>query len=136
MIDISAVLTADEPFELQLVHPVTREPIDVTISIVGMDSAVYRKVAHAQRARRIKNIKPGSRNLPVSMDELEADAIEILAECTTGWKNLAFNGSELPFSKENAVMVYSSPKTGWVREQVDEAISDRANFSKESSKDS
>ena len=134
MTDISEVVKGDAPFEFALVHPVTKEELDVKITVVGMDSEVYRKTSHHQRSRRLKSIRPNGKSSGINMEELEADGIELLAACTTGWKNMSYRGSELPFSKENAVMVYK--EQAWVREQVDEAIGDRANFSGESSKGS
>ena len=73
--------------------------------------------------------KGGFRNTtPVPIEEIEQDGIDLLAACTTGWIGIIIEDKEIPFSTDNAVMVYE--RFPWIKEQVDTAIGDRANFIK------
>ena len=132
-VDLAAIDTvkgSNEGFDVRIFHPGTNEDLDITISVLGKDSDAFQKVSRAQNKKRMAKMqKGGFRNVsPVPIEEIEQDGIALLAACTTGWTGVIIEGKEIPFSTDNAVMVYE--RFPWIKEQVDTAIGDRANFIK------
>ena len=127
-LDLAAA--ADKGFELELLHPVTKAPLNTFISLVGKDSAVFRDHVRRTANDRLRKQAMGQRRgkeveVP-TIEKIEADAIELLAACTTGWRNLEYKGVALQFSAVNAKVIYTD--LSWIRDQVDEAIGDIENF--------
>lgn len=91
------------------------------VTVYGKDSKKYISAKH--RYKNL-NIKAGAL-LPTS-EETERRALELLIELTDTWIELKLNGEPLECNEENKRMVYT--KYRWVREQVDLAIHERANF--------
>ena len=118
--DLLQLLPSDY-FELTLKHPVTGDELDATIKVYGKDSSVFQNAikqrAKAQIARKSKDI---------DLDANDKDSIELLADCTQGWSGIAEGSKELVFSRDAAIALYTKYK--WIREQIDIAIGDRANF--------
>lgn len=129
-------------FKLVLSHPGTGDPTDVFITVLGRDSAEYRKLSAEQQRRRLnKMVKSGRARLEQTDDDLDKDTVALLAACTKGWGTtaevlpegaradvLTYHGEELACTRENAVRVYTEQL--WIREQVEAAVLDRANFLK------
>jgi hypothetical protein len=120
----------DRGFELELVNPITKEPLGSFITVVGKDSTAFtehtRRVSNATLRRQFERQRKGKDGEPVTIEKIEAEAIDLLVACTTGWRNISYNKEPLPFSEENARKLYTEQK--WVRAQVDEAIGDLENF--------
>ena len=130
-VDLAAIDTvkgSNEGFDVQIYHPGTNEDLEISISVLGKDSNAFQKVSRAQNKKRMTKMqKGGFRNVAtVPIEEIEQDGIDLLAACTTGWTGIMIDGKEIAFSKDNAVMIYE--RFPWVKEQVDTAIGDRANF--------
>jgi len=136
---------ANEGFEVELYNPSTNEDLGIKINLLGKDSDEFQRVSRAQSKKRLARLTKGGfrSNATPPIEEIEQDNIELLASCTRGWRTLAkkdkegkvvepekttltVSGNELAFSKENAVDIYT--RFPWIREQVDTAIGDRANF--------
>lgn len=96
-----------------------------TITVCGADSDRYRKAQRRLTNRRLAQSQ-GKRNAKLSAEELEEDAIWMLAECTTGWFGLVLDGQPLDCTVDNAAMVYT--RFPWIKEQVDTFIAERENF--------
>ena len=133
VIDLSAIDTvkgSNEGFDVRIYHPGTNEDLDITISVLGKDSDLFQKVSRAQNKKRMAKMqKGGFRNTTsIPLEEIESDGVDLLASCTTGWAAVVIDSKEIDFSKDNAVMVYE--RFPWIKEQVDTAIGDRANFIK------
>jgi len=132
-VDLAAIDTvkgSNEGFNVRIYHPGTNEDLDISIIVLGKDSDTFQKISRAQNKKRVAKMqKGGFRNTtPVPIEEIEQDGIDLLAACTTGWTGVIIEGKEIPFSTDNAVMVYE--RFPWIKEQVDTAIGDRANFIK------
>jgi hypothetical protein len=132
-IDLSSldiIAAADKGFELELLHPATKAPLGVFVSLVGKDSTVFREHIRRNGNDRLrKQALQQRRGKDVDVptyEKIEAEAIELLAVCTTGWRNVEYRGVTLPFSQVNAAVIYRD--LPWIREQVDEAIGDIENF--------
>lgn len=133
----SLAIEADKPSRMIIIHPSTREPLgeedDIAyIDLYSLDSDVARKYNRAMNTRRLQQRKI-RRPTP---EEFEENAVDLLVALTAGWKLKDLEGVDLaiPFSSEDAKELYSNTATTWIREQVDEFISDRSNFMKPSSR--
>lgn len=125
--DLNEIKIAEKSEEgeiLTILHPVTYEETDIKIKLSGTDSARYRNKIK-QIAEREKGKK---KNNGIDIDAIDKRGSEILASCTLDWKGIQRGGVDVPFTYENAVELYSDPNLRWLREQVDEFMSNRANF--------
>ncbi len=132
-------IQVERPVRMPLVHPSTRQPLrtkpdgkEAYIEIYSADSEAARKHNRAIQRRRL-NMRGRGRITP---EELEAEAVELLAALTTEWLLVDFEGKiiDVPFNAENARELYAAPSLSWIREQVDEFAGDRGNFPQASSK--
>jgi len=128
--DLNTTTAADKGFELELQHPVTKAPIGVFVNLLGKDSTVFRDhVRKSANDRLRKQAINSRRNKEVetpTIEKIEADAIDLLAVCTTDWRGVTYKGATMPFTVANAKTIYG--ELTWIREQVDEAIGDLENF--------
>lgn len=116
---------AEEGAELEVLDPVTGEPVGVYITLAGADSAVHRKAATNVSKRRLNGQK-GFRNRGWDPEKMQEESIEILATCTLSWKGVLVDGAPLPCSRDNAIKMYT--RFPWLREQVEAFISDRSEY--------
>lgn len=130
--DLSTLEPTTDSVPVQLRHPTTNERLTtdtgqaITVSIVGMDSEQFRT---RHRAIINKRLNAGKK-AKVTAEEIEAEAIETIAACITGWQHIELDGKAMEFSKGAAKTLLT--RLPWLREQLDEAIADRANFLKTS----
>jgi hypothetical protein len=129
--DINLAEAAENGATVHLEHPATGEKLYVpkgktqkpmTITLLGMDSAKYKRAVDKFRQ------KAGRKAKALTTQQLEARGAQLLASVTTGWTEIVFRGEELPFSVDNALLLYT--ESTWVREQVDEFVHERENFMK------
>lgn len=123
-LDVSA--GAEKGFELELLHPSSGKPLGIHITVKGADSETYREKKRELQTRRMELVARGRKDAGAMMDTVEQDAHELLAAVTTGWRNVTRSGVPLSFSQPEAQKLYQ--RYGWIAEQVDAAIRDRANF--------
>jgi len=107
---------------LKVIGP-DKKPTDIEIELYGTDTDVYDEAL----AKFRENIIDKKVDKPTASDTRKLNA-EILAHCTKNWKNIQWEGEELGFSFENAVMLYSNPKLRWLMEQVQSFHSKRENY--------
>ena len=133
---IDTVRGSNEGFDVRIYHPGTNEDLDIIINVLGKDSDEFLKVSREQSKKRMaKMSKGGFRNAaPVPIEEIESDGISLLAACTKSWTGVIIDGKEIVCNHNNAVMLYE--RFPWIKEQIDVAIGDRANFIKGFSKPS
>jgi len=130
--DLATLEPTADSVPVQLRHPTTNERLTteagvaITVSIVGMDSEQFRT---RHRAIINKRLNAGKK-AKVTAEEIEAESIDTIAACITGWQNIDLDGKPLDFSKASAKTLLT--RLPWLREQLDEAIADRANFLKPS----
>jgi hypothetical protein len=115
---------------MQVVHPITRKPMfdeatkePVEIVVLSADSS---EAANARQKIADKALKARSQGRSPSAADVEEGGIEILAFCTKSWKHVVWEKAELPYSRENAKMIYR--KLPWLRQQVDAFSADLNNF--------
>lgn len=116
---------ADGGFALLLRHPVTGQPIGASIRVLGKDSHAYQAKALELQRRRLDRARRSEGEI-ADPAMIRADATELLACCTSGWEGIELDGEAFPCNEGNATALYE--RFTWIREQVDEAIHDRANF--------
>lgn len=128
-IDLGQFEAGTEGEWLELLHPVTGQPIEdedgekLRVELVGKDSKQYRKAQRTITERRLKSRSKANR---FDADALEQEAVDILVACTIGWEGFAEGGEELEFKPANVRKVYTTHL--WIKEQVDEFVDDRGNF--------
>ena len=135
---LDVVKQANEGFELQLQDPETNANLGIFITVLGHDSEEYTKLQGRQNKRRTARMFNAGRFKPgaISDEEIKQDTIELLAACTKAWRDegeklsaaIKVGGAEMECTHENVVQVYTAYP--WIKEQVDAAVGDRANFIK------
>jgi len=122
-----AKLNSEDEATYEVVHPSTGEPLGIKITVAGIDSKKYRDAQRKLSNKRLKQtFGRGVVNKTPTVEEFEAETIDILAKCTLSWEKVVWEGNDLPCTYENAKMIYGN--LIWLRDQVDAFINDRANF--------
>lgn len=98
----------------------------ITITVLGKDSDAFVRQSNAN-ANRYLNQKGRAK---LSAEALKGEGISLLAKCTVDWDGIMVEGETLDCTYDNAVKLYD--RFAFIREQVDEFIGDRSNFSKAS----
>ena len=121
--DLDYINTSQESgYEVEILHPKTGESLGMWVSVAGPDSdkarrAIQRGVDRALRAQRTRR--------PSSAD-IQDNYVRQLAETCISWKGFQENGQPIEFTPENVAKVFR--RFPFIREQVDAAAADRANF--------
>lgn len=128
---------ADAGFELQLLDPAHGQPTPIFVRLLGRDSTAYQAKLREQQRRRTELLRRQGRKAVPDVDQMEAETIDLLVASTAGWRlerPVTLRGKPFPdFSPAAARELYSDDGFSWIRDQVDAAIADRANFMKASS---
>jgi len=139
MIDLASMDTvkgSNEGFDVKIYHPGTLVDLGIVINVLGKDSDEFQKVSRSQSKKRMAKMTKGgfrAQSMTPPPEEIEADGLDLLAKCTKSWKQgdknaITLDGKELEFSYGAAVVIYT--RFPWMKEQVDIAVGDRANFIK------
>lgn len=117
-----AVMHVHSPLGPVWVEDANGKPTDVavTITLLGDDSDI---ITRFDRASVNQNLRGGQM---LTAEISEAKAIGRAARATVAWSGIKLDGQELPFSEENAKNLYK--RFRWLRQGVQQFISDRANF--------
>jgi hypothetical protein len=113
---------ANEGFDQEILTP-QGNPSGVIFRLLGKDGDIFKELRAKQMRNRMARAQQSGK--APTEDDIEDDVVELLASCTVGWSNLS-----LPYSRENAEAIYRDKKYVSIREQVDYAINNRANFTK------
>jgi hypothetical protein len=123
--DLDTRAGSDQGFLLELLHPITREPLKAYITVLGKDGATFQQRHADIRRRRLDRIARGL-NSAATVDVVEAEGIELTAACCQGWTGIKKGDADWPPGEANAIKLLTQYE--WIREQVDAAIHNRANF--------
>jgi len=153
--DFDVAKASEKGFELELLHPVTKEGVGQFVRIFGKESEAYRNWVSesANRERRLAAVaaRRGRSAEVRTYEETDEEAISLLVACTIGFRCadvfeigadgkptdvvakkggnfLRYRGQELTFSPDNAAKFYADPGMIEFRKQIDNAIGDLANF--------
>ncbi len=126
--EIDTIKKSNSGFDVRVYHPGTNEDLDIVITVLGKDSDEFQKVSRAHSKKRMAKLSKGGfrSNASIPLEEIEQDGIALLAACTKAWTGIIIDGKTIDCNLENAQMVYE--RFPWIREQVDSAVGDRANF--------
>lgn len=118
---------ADDGAVLNIVHPETEEVIEgMTITLLGQDSKVYRKLQMSKQQAALNRISKGKKAVDFDAEKLAEDSIDDLVKLTVDWSGFMLDGKELDCTPANIRTVYG--EWAWIKEQVQEFVADRANF--------
>lgn len=122
---------ANVPVDVIIKHPVTNEPTDIVIQVLGLDSTSAQACLDQQQAVRFKKMMGSGEDAAPEFDpEINRqNLIELLVACTAGWKNVQFGGEALEYTRENAVKLYTQVPA--LRDQVSKASGSRKLFFKD-----
>ena len=118
---------ADDGAVLEIVHPESEEIIPgMTVTLLGQDSKVYRKIQLAKQQAALNRIAKGKKAVDLDAEKLAEDSIDDLVKLTVAWSGFTLNGAVLDCTTENTKRVYSEWE--WIKEQVQEFVANRSNF--------
>jgi hypothetical protein len=116
---------------LHLRHPETGDLLyfgdeqPVTVTLAGTDSSEFQKATLAERQAQINAV--GKTFTP---DNYERTRLRVIARCVIDWRGIGWQGKEIKPDFETVFSALSKRK--WLREQIEDFIGQRANFSKAS----
>ena len=93
----------------------------VRVKILGIDSDPYKK-----KQRQITDKRINNRKMKITSAELESEGLSLIASCIVEWEGVEDNDGAVLCNESN-VRKFLSENT-FVKEQIDAAIADRANF--------
>lgn len=130
---IDVVKAANDGAPIEINHPVTGDPLGISIQILGRDSDEFKRVTSEQNRRRLKTMtKTGVFKVDaVPQAEIDKDGLMALVAVTKGWTPaIVIDKGEEPseYSRENCIKLYT--RHPYIKEQVDAGVHERANFSK------
>lgn len=114
-----------------VVHPITGEEMfqddgvtPVTVTLLGMESSIAKRITKARAQKHLNK-----RSQKVDLDEAREFTIGLQAKLITASQGLKENGQDLDLT-DQATAIDVLTRYNWLREQIDEFITDRANFYK------
>lgn len=142
VLDFAALDTAaasEKPYEFELVHPKSKKPLGVFISVVGPESAAFknkvRKQINRDRIKAFQASRNGKGGEPSTIEEDEAEGVTLISELVKGWRTVKDGKSESVIYWSEEKLAFSPEALTrwlthfpWVREQINEAASDLGNF--------
>jgi len=99
--------------EMQVKGP-DGKPLDMYITLVGVDSRAWRAILNESRRETL-----------LGGDPIETEA-EGYAKASLGWRGFEDNGKEIPFSFDAVKQLYMNAP--YVKDQADAFITSRSNF--------
>lgn len=122
--DISSL--ALNPFSTMAIrHPITGkpDPDGGEIDIYGKDSSVYRNAQTEAFKKAAAAKEKESDNF-----DANAAAIAIYAECIKDWRNIKMGDDDIECTHENKLMILTDERFLWLQDQIEEHLTNRANF--------
>lgn len=123
---------SDKGSKMDIRHPVTDELIydekgeKQYVVLAGYYSDTFQKAQRSSTDRRLAKRMKGNR-VKITSAEIDRDNIEILSKCVIDW-NIVIGGEHVPNDFDHVYGVLSDNRFAWLRDQIDEYISDESNF--------
>jgi len=135
--DEGATMTLMDP-KSDLTRPYRRDQADpesapITITCLGRDSKVWRRMQHAQQSRRLTAAMRKGK-MKFDAEAAAADALDLLVACVVDWDGIELEGKPWPCTEANRRKLLAGCE--WMREQIDEFVDDRATYLGEGSPNS
>lgn len=112
---------------LTLKHPVSNDDLPMKIKIIGKDSDKFIKLSEDFRRSTLEDMK-NNKTSEQRIQTAKEYGDNLLVACTIEWQGIELDGKKLDCTADNVKLVYQ--RFGWIKEQVDTAIADRALFIK------
>lgn len=126
LFDFSEATVVDEVRQLEIVNPRNDEVVAV-FDVVNIDSDRPSAIRRRYEKALLKNRRP---NKDIDLEDIERQALDILAACVVGWKDVVWQGQPLPCTPENVKKLLGMK---WVRTQVERFVSEPGHFLPDSS---
>lgn len=129
--DVKIAEVSNEGVRMDIRHPGTDEILKdhegkpMWVVVQGRYSKTFQESARSAMDRRLA--KRGSRANKVTASQIDAENIEAISRCVKDW-HVVVSGQVLDFSFENVYEVLSQERFAWLKDQIDEFISDDGNF--------
>lgn len=127
---------SNQGVKVPLRHPQTSAELttadgkQVTVTVLGEQSDAYQKALRSTVNRRLAMQSKRRGGNIATLEEIEADEVQMLAVCIKGWENISLDGKTLEFTQDNVRKLLSDNRMKWVKEQLMEAIRDASLFMK------
>jgi hypothetical protein len=118
---------ADEGIVYNIRHPETNEVLPLTVKIKGADSEAFQRVSDASLNEVFKQIAKTGKVNRTAVDTRE-ERIASVTAMITEWDGFSRDGNVLECTEENKSAIFGHRGFGWMLDQVDAQIRDRANF--------
>lgn len=112
---------------ITLKHPASDENLPMKIKVIGKDSDKFIKLSEDFRRSTLEDMK-ANKTMEQRIETSKEYGDKLLIACTLEWQGIELDGKKLDCTPENVKMVYQ--RFSWIKEQIDTAIADRANFIK------
>ena len=128
---------AEVGYEFELKVPGTGEPTGAFVTVRGNESKIVkawiRKKYNEDQMRQKRSRKTGREAEDQSIEDLEEMSVESAVLRIISWKGFEEEDDKgktvaVPFSKETAERVLSTPGMEWIRNQILEEAGDLTNF--------
>jgi hypothetical protein len=122
--DISALVPVERTIEI--VHPVTKEELGITVSLLSLNDDRMRKI---KRKIQDERIRLESKGKSFKSADIEENEIAMVFAAMIGWewkKDTEFEGEKPAFNIANVKKVLT--KLDWFKTQLMEAISEEEAF--------
>lgn len=145
------VIQQQESGDLEIVHPVTNEPLRAFLVLAGPRHPVRERL-ELDKSRQLR--RQFNKRGAVELDDPEEDrkrALDFIVACTLGWYSLEdqdggapavrveavdFGRGPEPYSANRAREVYSDAALSWIKLQAQEGLHKQELFIKDSSRTS
>lgn len=118
----AAVMTVQNPITSEDMYDADGNP--VTITLLGMESDVAKRVTKARAQKQLNQ-----RKQKIDIDEARAFTISLQCKLIVASSGLSDNGTPLDMTNPQVAQEVLT-KYSWLREQIDEFVTDRSNFYK------
>lgn len=109
------------------VYDTNGQSTGIIVTVYSADSEIATTFRRRMLDRRLARMSRRGGKPAMSASEIEAEAMDMRILCTKSWK-LEWNGKPLDCNEENKRMIYT--RVPLIKQQVDDAISDSALFTK------
>lgn len=110
-------------YEVEILHPKTGEPVGIMVKVSGPDSVKQKAgrsaVVEDRIAKKVRKVTPA---------RAEHEANTLVAHSIISWSGVVNAGNAIDYSVANAIKLFEQHT--WLREQIQAAADDRANFIK------
>jgi excinuclease UvrABC helicase subunit UvrB len=130
--DLKDLTPTSDTVDVNIVHPTTLEPLlndnsdPMVITMYAPHSKEYKAAIHEQTNKRLKQAQ-SKKKVDLTAEDIEDATLDLFAKTTKSW-NITYDGEEPDFSVSKAKEIYS--EVFWIRDQIDEAVSNSLNFKK------